>query len=208
MRIAFTATLLLSFYFTAKSQDQLPIDPSIGKYELTEVIEMKASKDVLFKNAQRWVAKSFSDAKSAVQLEDKEAGKIIMTGKGPYTLFLGNETTGREYAYTLTIDCKDNKYRYKIENVRVPQGSDEPTPIEKYNEWSREAGIKLKDEQDKYDALPDKRKKGIKGDLAYLDLKYAKATTLTYNSLIRSVKEMIPSVIASLKKGMADNDDF
>ena len=70
----------------------------------------KGTKTELFVKANTWVAKTFNDAKSVIQMSDKDAGKIIAKGAMSVSR---KEPFIAEYLvkFTLTIDVKDNKYR-------------------------------------------------------------------------------------------------
>lgn len=87
------------------------------KQHYEEVVEVENSKDVLFKNAQTWVANTFGNYKSVVQFEDKEAGKIVLKGKLPLNIKSDSYT---EYSYanfTMSIECKNDRYRYTTQLI-------------------------------------------------------------------------------------------
>jgi len=74
-------------------------------------------KDYLYVKAHEWMAKTFVSSKEVIQMNDKEAGKII--GKGTITTHTtydglgirrGNDIT----YYTIQIDVKDGKFRCKL----------------------------------------------------------------------------------------------
>lgn len=87
--------------------------PITGSSTYTQVVEVKNSKDALFKNAQSWIAKTFGDYKSVIQFEDKEAGRLILKG---VTDGVNNIMT-KSFRYVITIDTKDNRYRCQIGEV-------------------------------------------------------------------------------------------
>ena len=81
------------------------------------IIETRGTKDELYIKANQWMVKTFNNAKSVIQFQDKEAGKIM--GK-----YLMNSITwgGGLYAsnssdvYSLiTISVKDNATKIEIE---------------------------------------------------------------------------------------------
>lgn len=77
-------------------------------------------------NAKEWVAKTYGDYKAVLQLEDEANCKLIIKGINKLPSEQSIEAKGAieiirhpQLRYTLTIDCKDDKYRIKLENIRV-----------------------------------------------------------------------------------------
>ena len=110
-KITFIIVLLALSFILLLAKDKkkevaFPKD-STGKIVYTEVVEMPGvTKDVLYSRAYEWFAKSFVSANNVIQMQDKEAGKII--GKGCYG-FDKNKVN-----FTLSIYLKDGKYKYEI----------------------------------------------------------------------------------------------
>jgi hypothetical protein len=88
---------------------------------VSEVVPIDSTtKDELYNRAKVWFAVYYKSSKDVIQLDDKENGKII--GKGviiynspafsPGTLFSGY------FKYVLTVEVKDNKFKYSFENIR------------------------------------------------------------------------------------------
>ncbi|WP_247235404.1 DUF4468 domain-containing protein [Telluribacter sp. SYSU D00476] len=101
------------FSYISYAQDAvLPTDSSTGEVIYTEVVEVENSKETLFKNAQKWIAKSYGDYKSVIQLEDKDRGRLIFKGISDIDRGLF-----KHIRYVVTIDVKDNAYRCKIANI-------------------------------------------------------------------------------------------
>jgi hypothetical protein len=93
----------------------LPIDSLSGKAVYVDVVDTENSKDVLYRNAQTWIANSFGDYKSVVKLENKESGRIILQAIYDRTEKYG----GKDYVdYTMTIDCREKKYRAVIDELK------------------------------------------------------------------------------------------
>lgn len=69
--------------------------------------------DQLYTNARAWVAKTFVSANAVLQMDDKQAGKIIGKGnmrtpvKNAFGMVIGDDIIN----FTITIDVKENKYR-------------------------------------------------------------------------------------------------
>ena len=71
---------LLIFCNEILAQDiNFPIDTTTGKINFSEVIYVdSASKLLLFTKAREWFTKSFTSSKSVLELEDKEAGNLLV----------------------------------------------------------------------------------------------------------------------------------
>jgi hypothetical protein len=67
-------------------------------------VDSTTTKETLYSNALSFFATTFKSAQNVIQMKDPESGKVI--GKG----LLSN---GRKV--TVTISCKDGKYKYDIE---------------------------------------------------------------------------------------------
>lgn len=91
----------------------------------SKVVEVKATAKQAFQYSRAYLSKRIKDYNKAVQVEDAEANKIQVNDQiffkedalplesnKPDTkyFFFGNEF------YKMTIDCKDNKIRIKVEN--------------------------------------------------------------------------------------------
>lgn len=121
--------LLLAFFIgclTNINGQDFPTN-EMGEIEFVEVVETSLSKDKLYANAKEWVAKTFGDYKSVIQFEDDSNKKLIIKGISPIDFtsatvkvdnFVGMSST-EELDYTITIECKDNKYRYIVDNINV-----------------------------------------------------------------------------------------
>ncbi len=103
---------------TTLNKDRLPGDslcgllPVVnGKVYYSEVIPIEGvSSDKLYIRARSWVAKTFTNSQKVIQMEDKEAHKLILKGAG----IISND--GKFFFYTITIQAKDGRYRYEISN--------------------------------------------------------------------------------------------
>ena len=75
-------------------------------------------------NAKEWVAKTFGDYKSVLHFEDDENYKLIIKGFSNLAAENSSDADGLirtvekpKMSYTLTIDCKDDKYRIRFEDI-------------------------------------------------------------------------------------------
>ncbi len=117
---------LLPIYATAQIERHKLLNE---KYENNTYVyinnDSTLSKVEKFKNAKIWVAKTFTDYKEAVQLEDEDAGSIIIKGCNPMDemIDIGIKNAYVKYdvdlLYTLSIDLRDNKFRLKFEDLAI-----------------------------------------------------------------------------------------
>jgi hypothetical protein len=73
-------------FISFNSIAQLPIDPTTQKFTYSGVIDVDGDKNELYMRARAWFVTMYKDADEVIQLEDKEAGKII--GKGRFEVVL------------------------------------------------------------------------------------------------------------------------
>ena len=96
-------------------------DVIISDNSFSIVSEGNLPKKTKFHNAREWIAKTYGDYKSVLQLEDEGICKIIIKGISP---LLEEQDDSFIYyypslSYSLTIDCKDDRYRIRFENIKI-----------------------------------------------------------------------------------------
>ena len=106
-------------FFSKAQEASLPIDETTKLISYNEVVTVNnsTSKDELFSRAKSCFAYLFKSSKSVIQNEDKDSGIII--GKGnikAYAKALGIDFEGGFVNFTITIACKDGRYKYVITN--------------------------------------------------------------------------------------------
>ncbi|MEM6299445.1 MAG: DUF4468 domain-containing protein [Bacteroidota bacterium] len=107
--------LLFLLVFGTIVHGQMP--QGVGDWKVVEVSD--ASKNSLHSNAVSWIATAFTSANDVIQLNDKESGKIIVKGVSRYdapAFKVGTNFSGY-FSFMLTIEVKENKYRYKFQNL-------------------------------------------------------------------------------------------
>ncbi|KAF0203390.1 MAG: hypothetical protein FD170_1109 [Bacteroidetes bacterium] len=132
-------TIYLLFVFAtittnliAQEKDSLIIPKSAdGLAEYSEIIPIDSvSNSDLYLFGLEWVSKKYKSGKSVIQTTDKEGGIII--GKAvTHTLVYNNmgiKKDGGYFSYTISIYCKDNKYKYVIDNITYNKGEMVLTP--------------------------------------------------------------------------------
>ena len=96
----------------------------ITQTKFEKVIEVpNVSKTDLYIKVNEWFVKNFISAKSVIQFQDKEEGKII----GKYVTRLPDIYAGINYSYestqTISVDVRDNRIRLTITDPCVSQGT-------------------------------------------------------------------------------------
>ena len=105
------------------------------------------SKNEIFDKAIVWIATSFIDSKEVLEIQDREAGKIIGKGIIRFSLGMGVIAASR---FTITIDIKDERYRVKFEDlVRVDLGENIPLSTVGYRSYSEQIFGLLQKQADK-----------------------------------------------------------
>jgi hypothetical protein len=100
------------------SQDIFPIDKETGEIVYSGVVNVDSTNSKeLYVRAHEWFANTFKSAKDVIQLDDKEAGKIV--GKGFYDAGIPKSYGGIIHSpligsvnFTVEIQTKDGKYKY------------------------------------------------------------------------------------------------
>lgn len=99
-------------------------------YEDSIPVERKIS------NLKQWITKTYGDYKSVVQYEDIDNGRIVIKGVTPIgevilldnTLKYSTKYHSSIY-YTLTIDCRPDKFRLNFENMTTDISYTKNTPL-------------------------------------------------------------------------------
>jgi ribosomal protein L15 len=111
---------IISFSFISLFSNAQTIDSDTRLITYSEVVEVPTtSKSELYVRASTWFSRTFKSAKAVIQLEDKEAGKLIGKGNIPVVIkvpIIGKTDAGA-VAATITVICKDGKYKYIIDNL-------------------------------------------------------------------------------------------
>lgn len=116
--------ILLSIPFLAFTQQREKFDhvnpiyhevlPIVdGVITFSEVVQVDSlSKDEIFIRANSWIVKTFKSAKDVIQLNDKDAGKIICKTLTSATIGKGfNKITMDPVFFLITIEVRPGRYR-------------------------------------------------------------------------------------------------
>lgn len=109
----------------AKNKNKVPPPPipwsSDNKIQYQEVVAMEGvSKDELYARAKAWVAETYRSGQMATHLDDAFNGRLVVNGLDvtpPYGPILLR--TIRKIWHTLTIEAKDGRYRYTVDDFKV-----------------------------------------------------------------------------------------
>lgn len=122
--------MLLFLRITSFSQPEqttstniFPIDEKTGEIVYSGIVNVdSANFKELYVRAHEWFANTFKSAQNVIQLNDKEAGKII--GKGLFEAGIPKSHAGLVHIaiivsvdFTLEIQTKDGKYKYVFSNL-------------------------------------------------------------------------------------------
>lgn len=114
----------------------LPLDSATHKVSYSAVVQVPgASKIELYSRAREWYASTFGSSKAVLEMDDKEAGKLI--GKA-YAQFEFAGAIGKPLDWalwrTIKVEVKDGKYRYTITDFLlggpIATPGENPHPIE------------------------------------------------------------------------------
>ncbi|MFD0837384.1 DUF4468 domain-containing protein [Mariniflexile aquimaris] len=207
--------LFLISSFLAKSQTSIefPKDEK-GHTIFKEIVESELDSTTLFSNAKNWIAKTFGSYKKVVQFEDDKDLKIILKGESdiPIRNIINSAGVEKDYlTFTITIECKDKRYRYIIDDIEIQHtltvlGIDVKNSIST-DEKLENIGAKKKklDELNSIDIskLKKSEKENLLNDISNADNAYKTDLLIyekEYNTFIQLIK--------SLKERMKINDDF
>lgn len=115
MKHFFSTLVFCSFSIFASAQ-KLPVDPDTKKITYTEVVDVPGlKKEDLYNRAKAWYVTSTGTTKLALELEDKETGKLLGKVNNPIKINnppLNNKFEVGSIIYTITVIVKDDKYKY------------------------------------------------------------------------------------------------
>ena len=169
----------------------------------SKIVESDVPIKTKFLNAKQWIAKTYGDYKAVLQLEDDENGKIIIKGISPLEketdynqLIKSSYIRYPKIRYTLTIDCRDDKFRAKFESISiqltVTSSMDGITRTSEYDlsyeEYTKDQVLELNQAAEKAQAKID----AIQADPSNLKKKEATKEIALQLQLIAAYKAKIP----------------
>jgi len=95
-----------------------PIDEKSGEIVFTNVVPVDSVKSSeLFSRAKEWVALTYVSAKNVTQLEDKDAGTIVIKAMINVSTCVIVKNPIGVVRYTFKIQVKDNRYKYEVTDL-------------------------------------------------------------------------------------------
>lgn len=88
-------------------------------FTISKVVKVDSVlKEALYTRAKLWIATSYNSAQNVIQLDDKENNTIVVKALFSVTASAGLMSRQEEglVKYTLTIQCKDGRYKYTLED--------------------------------------------------------------------------------------------
>ncbi len=116
--------VLLIGSITLQAQDEkkpsvIPIDNDTQRIKFQEVVNQEASKTELFKRCVYWLNNYYKDPVRVTSVRDEPTGKFV--GKHRFRIYYWDDDSikhiGGMIHYTFTIEVKDNRYRYTIDEL-------------------------------------------------------------------------------------------
>jgi hypothetical protein len=139
--------IFLFLSFTSFAQVNLPKGED-GKITFEEIVRVDSvPKAVLYKNAKEWVYRIYKQTEKSIRCDSN-----LISAKGHYLVYTRGGVSKEIHGairYDLTIDIKDNKYKYKFTNFvfeyykqnrnyqYVPTGKEKPLEDEKFPAWEK-----------------------------------------------------------------------
>lgn len=129
-----SAIILLLLVFTAQlyAQDKndliIPVDDETKMIKFQGVIKEDGSKYELFKRSIYWLNDTYKDPVRVTSIRDKETGKIV--GRHRFRIYYWDKDSikhiGGMINYTFTVEMKDNRYRYTIDEIVLKSATNIP----------------------------------------------------------------------------------
>lgn len=85
-------------------------------YEGVVKVDSTMKQTDLYRKGREWFVNTYVDAKEVLQLDDKADGKLMGKGVYKYSFFNGLNSSDVTMGFTLNLDVKDGRYRYRIYN--------------------------------------------------------------------------------------------
>lgn len=105
--------------------DSIKFYPQNPTDVISFVYKTKRSPNDVFNSAKQWVAKTFKEYKNVVQMEDINSHIIVLKGNIRQKQYSNTKSYYNTILYfTSTIECKENKFRIKMEDFSVEEKGD------------------------------------------------------------------------------------
>jgi hypothetical protein len=108
--------LAVVFAFAGCASSEEVIDPSA---EISKIYDVELSKDEIYDGSLQFIAENFTSAKSVIEYQDRNSGRIIGNGSTP----ISDGFMDRPATFTMVIDIKDNRYRISFRSLQYQPGT-------------------------------------------------------------------------------------
>jgi hypothetical protein len=105
---------------------EFPTKEGVLYYEGVVDVSPESKQADLYRTGRTWFVDTYVDAKEVLQLDDKADGKMMGKGRYKYSFLNGINISAVTMRFTLALDVKDGKYRYRIYNF---SGDNENTSL-------------------------------------------------------------------------------
>lgn len=200
------AVLLMSTIISAQEK-KFPVTKS-GEIEISDTIATSLAKDKMYSAFNVWLAGEITNYKEAVQFDDAGEGRVVANIRIPAgrTSF-NKKRVETDLSFTLSVDFRDNKYRFVIKNVmthgRVFGGGGIAPRF--YNDTPDRHFRHIEQYQEKI-ALLEAKNSPTAEELS--DIEVYKQEIERENSLYNTEYEELLKFIESMKAAIISDDDF
>jgi len=111
--ILFSISILL-LSFKSHSQVELPVKDGKVFYSSIENTDSSLTKKEVFDRLLLWIAKDYNNANEVIKLKDESQGIIVVKAGFNMKMPIYSKEPNGLVSYTLTLSCKDGKYKYEI----------------------------------------------------------------------------------------------
>ncbi len=104
----------------------IPVDTVTKKITYAGIVQQAGIRDTLYNRAIHWCGLYFKNSQDVTKVRDKDNGKIEGISRFKFyntPLKDGTKTDAGVVSFTFTIECKENKYRYKITDFNLKGAS-------------------------------------------------------------------------------------
>ncbi len=106
----------------------IPVDEETNKIKFQGIVEEEGEKYELFKRSIYWLNDTYKDPVRVTSIRDKETGKIV--GRHRFRIYYWDRDSikhvGGMINYTFTVEMKDNRYRYTIDEIVLKSSTNIP----------------------------------------------------------------------------------
>lgn len=194
----------------------------------TQVQECSLSAEQIYSKAKKWASRAFVDLSNVLKIDDAEHHEFVIKAiisQPVHKEYNGLRVVKNKVYSTLTVTCKDNKYRVKFEdlyvkihqdNSKVPANADKhfEMTFTEFEKMANDLSNKYKTINAKYKSLNAKQEEGKltkeeKSELKQLHKELVPLSwTTSYKDDVQRVKNDIERMIKGLHNEVVKDDDF